>query len=281
MSVFVLALDQGTTSSRALLFDRDGAVVAEDQYEFPQYFPEPGWVEHNPLEIWGSQLRAARGVLEKTGTSAREIAAVGITNQRETAVVWERDTWGADPSRDRLAISPDRHGVCDRICENGWARRGNSSADGAPDRRLLFRPRRSASFSIRRSRVPSTRAEAGELCFGTSRYLADLQAHEGVACLRDGAFECFADACSTIFTPGHWDNELPARCIGGIPARDAPRSPRLVAGSLAKVDPEWFGAGDSRSPVSQGTNRLPLCSGRVVSSQGMREEYLWHWLLPA
>jgi glycerol kinase len=90
VSRYVLALDQGTTSSRAILFDRDGGVVAVDQHEFPQYFPQPGWVEHDPDEIWESQLRAARGALARAGATGADVAALGITNQRETTVVWDR-----------------------------------------------------------------------------------------------------------------------------------------------------------------------------------------------
>ncbi|MBW1844888.1 MAG: glycerol kinase, partial [Deltaproteobacteria bacterium] len=92
MTRFVMALDQGTTSSRAILFERDGGIAAEDSHEFPQHFPKPGWVEHDPLEIWESQLRAARGVLAKARVDADEVAAIGITNQRETTVVWDRAT---------------------------------------------------------------------------------------------------------------------------------------------------------------------------------------------
>jgi glycerol kinase len=92
---FVLALDQGTTSSRAILFDQAGAVVAVDQHEFPQRFPKPGWVEHDPDEIWESQLRAARGVLARAGAAASDVAAIGITNQRETTLVWDRATGAA------------------------------------------------------------------------------------------------------------------------------------------------------------------------------------------
>jgi len=92
VSRFVLALDQGTTSSRAILFDHEGAVVAVDQHEFPQHFPKPGWVEHAPDEIWESQLRAARGVLARAGAVASDVAAIGITNQRETTLVWDRAT---------------------------------------------------------------------------------------------------------------------------------------------------------------------------------------------
>ena len=89
---FILALDQGTTSSRAILFDREGLITAVAQEEFPQHYPEPGWVEHDPLQIWESQLRVAQQVLAKTGLRSGDINAIGITNQRETAVVWERET---------------------------------------------------------------------------------------------------------------------------------------------------------------------------------------------
>jgi len=89
---YVLALDQGTTSSRAILFDRDGRPVAQSQEEFTQLYPRPGWVEHDPDEIWESQLRVTRAVLEKAGVRASDVAAVGITNQRETTIVWDRVT---------------------------------------------------------------------------------------------------------------------------------------------------------------------------------------------
>jgi glycerol kinase len=90
VSRFVLALDQGTTSSRAILFDRAGAVVAVEQHEFPQDFPRPGWVQHDPEQIWASQLRAARGALARAGAAGSDVAAIGITNQRETTLVWDR-----------------------------------------------------------------------------------------------------------------------------------------------------------------------------------------------
>jgi len=89
---YILALDQGTTSSRALLFDREGKVRGVAQKEFTQYFPRPGWVEHDPMEIWGTQSGVAREVLERTGVRPDEVAAIGITNQRETTVVWDRRT---------------------------------------------------------------------------------------------------------------------------------------------------------------------------------------------
>jgi glycerol kinase len=88
----ILALDQGTTSSRAILFDHDGVIVASAQKEFPQGFPRAGWVEHDPDEIWTSQLSVIRDLLEHGGVQGRDIAAVGIANQRETTVIWDRET---------------------------------------------------------------------------------------------------------------------------------------------------------------------------------------------
>ena len=89
---FLLALDQGTSSSRSIVFDRQGRIVAMAQREFRQIFPQPGWVEHDPKEIWTSQLATAREALAKAGLGAQDIASVGITNQRETTVVWNRLT---------------------------------------------------------------------------------------------------------------------------------------------------------------------------------------------
>src|ERR1700761_1012296 len=89
---YILALDQGTTSSRAILFDQQGNIAGTAQHEFPQIFPQPGWVEHNPVDILTSQLSASVEVLSKAGATPRDVAALGITNQRETAIVWDRKT---------------------------------------------------------------------------------------------------------------------------------------------------------------------------------------------
>ena len=89
---FILALDQGTTSSRAIVFDHAGKVIATDQAEFPQIFPQPGWVEHNPEDIWRSQIGVAQAALQKAAVTPSQIAALGITNQRETTIIWDRRT---------------------------------------------------------------------------------------------------------------------------------------------------------------------------------------------
>jgi len=87
---YVLAFDQGTTSSRSIVFDHDGRIRGIDQREFPQHFPKPGLVEHDPADIWNSQIETARGALRNAGLAASDIAAIGITNQRETTIVWDR-----------------------------------------------------------------------------------------------------------------------------------------------------------------------------------------------
>ena len=92
MKQYIMALDQGTTSSRAIIFDEKGTVLGMAQKEFAQYYPQPGWVEHNPLEIWESQLEVAKCALKAARVCPQEIAAIGITNQRETAVVWDKRT---------------------------------------------------------------------------------------------------------------------------------------------------------------------------------------------
>jgi glycerol kinase len=92
MAQYVGALDQGTTSTRFMIFDHGGNVVAIDQKEHEQIYPKPGWVEHDPAEIWTRCVEVTRGALGKAGISAGDLAAVGITNQRETAVVWDRRT---------------------------------------------------------------------------------------------------------------------------------------------------------------------------------------------
>ncbi|RAJ80299.1 glycerol kinase [Chitinophaga dinghuensis] len=92
MNMYVMALDQGTTSSRAIIFDKAGSIHAVAQKEFTQIFPQPGWVEHDPMEIWSSQIGVATEAIAKAGLTGANIAAIGITNQRETTVVWDRNT---------------------------------------------------------------------------------------------------------------------------------------------------------------------------------------------
>jgi glycerol kinase len=120
MAEYVLALDQGTTSSRAIVFDHAGKIVSAAQEEFTQIYPQPGWVEHDPEEIWQTQLDTARRALEKAGIQAVDLAAVGITNQRETTVVWDRDT--GRPLHNAIVWQCRRTAsMCDQLRASGWA----------------------------------------------------------------------------------------------------------------------------------------------------------------
>ncbi len=119
MATHVLALDQGTTSSRSILFDRRGRAVASAQQEFPQIYPSPGHVEHDPLAIWKSQLKTARAALRKAGKSAQDVATIGITNQRETVVLWDRKT--ARPIDNALVWqSRITTPLCEKLRQDGW-----------------------------------------------------------------------------------------------------------------------------------------------------------------
>jgi len=115
---YILALDQGTTSSRAIVFDRAGAVVSTAQQEFRQIFPTPGWVEHDPQEIWATQAQVAAEALKRAQLTAHDIAAIGITNQRETVVVWDRET--GRPICNAIVWQDRRTAVaCDRLRARG------------------------------------------------------------------------------------------------------------------------------------------------------------------
>jgi glycerol kinase len=117
---YILALDQGTTNSRAILFNKAGTIISSSQQEFPQIFPKPGWVEHNPWHIWSSQADVAAQAILKAGITAKEVAAIGITNQRETAVAWSRRT--GKPICNAIVWQDRRTALaCDRLKKDGLA----------------------------------------------------------------------------------------------------------------------------------------------------------------
>ncbi|MBI1987296.1 MAG: glycerol kinase GlpK [Nitrospinae bacterium] len=163
MARYILALDQGTTSSRAILFDRSGAPIARCSRPFRQIFPQPGWVEHDPEEIWESQLAAAREVLREGAIDPRQVAAIGVTNQRETTVVWDRRT-GRAVGNAIVWQCRRTAPICDQLWAEGWEPRIRERTG------LLL----DAYFSGPKVRwlldsLPEgqRRAEAGELAFGT------------------------------------------------------------------------------------------------------------------
>ena len=159
----ILALDQGTTSSRAIVFDHSGSVVASAQKEFRQIFPKPGWVEHDAAEIWATQLHTAQDALAKAGLTAGDIAAIGITNQRETTVVWDRDTGAAVHN---AIVWQDRRTAaeCDRLKARGLAPMIKRMTGLVVD---AYFSGTKLEWILRHVPGARAKAKAGKLAFGT------------------------------------------------------------------------------------------------------------------
>ncbi|QXD24430.1 glycerol kinase GlpK [Opitutia bacterium ISCC 51] len=160
---FILSLDQGTTSSRAIVFDKAGSIQAVAQREFEQIFPKPGWVEHNAQEIWNTQLAVAREALEKVGASAADISGIGITNQRETTVIWDRAT--GNPIANAIVWQDRRTAdFCRELKEAGHA-------DAIQKKTGLVLDAYFSGSKVRwlldNTEGAREKAEAGELAFGT------------------------------------------------------------------------------------------------------------------
>ena len=163
MSKYILALDQGTTSSRAILFDHSGQILTTSQKEFEQIFPEPGWVEHRAREIWDSQLDVAQRVLSEMRITAESIAAIGITNQRETTVVWDRKT--GEPISNAIVWQDRRTAsYCDELKNAGWQSKIQKKTGLVID---AYFSGTKIKWILDHVSDARQRAENGELAFGT------------------------------------------------------------------------------------------------------------------
>jgi glycerol kinase len=213
---FILALDQGTTSSRAILFNHEGRVVRAANQEFSQIYPQPAWVEHDPEAIWSSQLAVAQQVLREAGLSPERIAAIGLTNQRETTLVWERAT--GRPIMNAIVWQDRRTaGLCDQLKAEGWEPRIRAKTGLVLD----------AYFSGTKlmwmlDHVPDARprAERGELLFGTVDTYLIWRLTGGRVHVTD-----YSNASRTMLFNIHsltWDDELLARF--GVPLAMLPRA---------------------------------------------------------
>ena len=166
---YIIALDQGTTSSRAVIFDQDGRVIAAQNVEFQQIYPKPGWVEHRPQDILDSQLRALKMAVERSGVNVRSIAAIGIANQRETALLWEKAT--GKPLCNAIVWQCRRTApLVERLKRDGLGNMLRDRTGLIPDAYFSGTKLQWMLDSIPDARA---RAERGELCFGTvDSYLA-------------------------------------------------------------------------------------------------------------
>ncbi len=160
---YILALDQGTTSSRAILFDRTGQIQAVAQKEFEQIYPKPGWVEHDPDEIWSSQMGTASEALSRAGVQASDVAAVGITNQRETTIVWDRET--GNPIHNAIVWQDRRtSGLCDQLKDQGYVDLFQEKTGLILD---AYFSGTKINWLLNNVDGARERAENGELAFGT------------------------------------------------------------------------------------------------------------------
>jgi glycerol kinase len=230
---YILSIDQGTTSSRAVVFDRAGQPVAIAQREFAQHFPQPGWVEHDANEIWQTQWAVMQEVLLKAGISARQLRSIGLTNQRETTVLWDRKT--GEPVAPAI-VWQDRRTVaqCEALREAGWEDKITHKTGLVLD--AYFSGTKLAWLL---NHVPGARAraEAGELAFGTVDSWLVWTLTGGRVHATDPS-----NASRTLLfnlERGDWDAELLAML--GIPAAVLPRV-LPSCGVVAETDAAWLGA---------------------------------------
>jgi glycerol kinase len=259
---FILALDQGTTSSRAIVFDHDGAIKAAAQKEFTQVFPQPGWVEHDPREIWSTQLAVATEALARAGLHAREVAAIGITNQRETTLVWDRAT--GEPVSNAIVWQDRRTaGLCDALRDRGLEPRFTQKTGLVLD----------AYFSGTKLRwildnVPGVRAraEAGGLAFGTVDSWLIWKLSGGLHATDP------SNASRTLLYDIHtggWDGEL-AQLLE-VPPRLLP-AVCPSSGVLAETAPQLFSA---RMPIAgvAGDQQAALFGQRCIAPGMVKNTY--------
>ncbi|WP_342360274.1 glycerol kinase GlpK [Terrarubrum flagellatum] len=232
MATYLLAIDQGTTSSRAILFDRKLAVVASAQKEFPQHFPASGWVEHDPEDIWSTTLAVCRAALRKAGATAPEIAAIGITNQRETTLVWDRAT--GKPIHNAIVWQDRRVAdACEKLKQAGHEPLVQGRTGLVID---AYFSGLKAAWILDHVRGARVKAERGELCFGTVDSFLLWRLTGGAVHATD-----VTNASRTMLFDIHkgaWDEEL-CRLIG-VPMAMLPDVKECVA-DFGTAEAKLFG----------------------------------------
>ncbi|MFI5453188.1 glycerol kinase GlpK [Pedobacter sp. UC225_61] len=214
MSNYILSLDQGTTSSRAIIFNHDGGIVAIAQKEFTQIYPQAGWVEHDPLEIWSTQLSVAAEAIVKAGLSAKDINSIGITNQRETTVVWDKET--GQPIYNAIVWQDRRTSAyCDEIRKQGLAKKIQDKTGLIID---SYFSATKAKWILENVPGAKDKAEDGKLAFGTIDTWLIWKLTNGTTHVTD-----VSNASRTMMYNIHtlsWDEELLS--LFGIPTSMLP-----------------------------------------------------------
>ena len=202
MNQYILALDQGTSSSRAIVFDHKGTICSTAQMEFTQYFPQPGWVEHNPMEIWSSEAAVIAEAISKIGIGGKEIAAIGITNQRETTIVWDAET--GQPVYNAIVWQDRRTSeFCDSLKAQGLVEKIREKTGLIID---AYFSGTKIKWILDHVEGASEKAEAGRLRFGTVDSWLVWQLTRGQVHITD-----VSNASRTMLFNIHtleWDKEL-------------------------------------------------------------------------
>ena len=267
---YVLALDQGTTSSRAILFDEAGAIVAVAQQEFQQFYPQAGWVEHDPTEILTSQMSCAVEALGKVGARPRDVAAIGITNQRETVIVWERAT--GKPIHPAIVWQDRRTAALCKELEESGAGESVSAKTG-----LVLDPYFSATkvkWILDNVQGARARAERGELAFGTVDSWLIWHLTSGHKHVTD-----VTNASRTLLfniVKGEWDDDLLK--LFGVPESMLPEV-SVVERARGRGDDD-AGAG-RRGDCGHCGRPAGSAVRAVVLERGRGEEHLRDGMLPA
>lgn len=202
MGKYIMALDQGTTSSRCILFDHEGRICSMAQKEFTQFYPQPGWVEHNPREIWSSQLAVATEAMANVGAEAEDICAIGITNQRETTIVWDRET--GEPVYNAIVWQCRRTAEkIDAIVNAGYTERIREKTGLVPD---AYFSGSKIAWILDHVEGARQRAKEGKLAFGTVDTWLIWNLTKGKVHVTD-----YTNASRTMLYDIHrlcWDKEL-------------------------------------------------------------------------
>ena len=205
MQKYVMALDQGTTSSRCILFDKSGTICSMAQKEFTQIYPQPGWVEHNPMEIWSSQLAVATECMAMTGVRAEQIAAIGITNQRETTILWDKKT--GEPVYNAIVWQCRRTSdMIEELKKDGFDEKIREKTGLIPD---AYFSASKIAWILRNVQGAREKAEAGELLFGTVDTWLIWNLTKGAVHVTD-----YTNASRTMLFDIHkldWDREIMER----------------------------------------------------------------------
>ena len=231
METYIAAMDQGTTSSRAILFNRAGEIVSRAQYPFRQIYPQPGWVEHDPVELWNTEKKALAEAVDAAHIDPKQIAALGITNQRETTILWERAT--GRPVYNAIVWQCRRTAaICDQLKADGWSETVTDKTGLLID---AYFSGTKIKWILDNVSGVRQRAERGELCAGTVDSWLIWNLTAGKAHVTD-----YSNASRTMLFNIHtlqWDEDL-CRALG-IPMSllPQPRSNSEVYGTVAEGIP--------------------------------------------